>query len=193
MLNLLIEATAALILMIPVFLLLNILRFRNSRRTWRYTVFALYLSAVYHIVGLPTVLFLTFDAAWNLIPFLPMVEDLRNSILNVILFVPFGFFLPALWQRYRQMGETLLVGFCASLTIELGQLLTFRVTDINDIITNFLGCFVGYILFRIAFLLRRGKIRTSGRNDDLWIILTTVWIVMFFLQPLVSTVFYKLT
>jgi glycopeptide antibiotics resistance protein len=191
--DILIEAAAALLLIIPAFWILNILRFHSSRRTWRYTLFALYLAAVYQIVGLPTVLFLTFDATVNLIPFLHWKEDLKNAILNVILFVPLGFFLPALWQRYRKLGETLLVGFCATLAIELGQLLTYRVTDINDILTNFLGSFAGYVLFRILFLFRGRKTGSAGKNTDLWIILGTVGMVMFFLQPLAASLFYMLT
>ena len=136
MTNILIEAVTSFILLVLAFALLNILRFRNTRRALRYALFGFYLAAVYSIVGLPTVQFLTFDATLNLIPFIPMKEDLRNSVLNVILFVPLGFFLPYLWNRYRRMGETLLVGFCATLAIELGQLLTYRVTDINDILTK---------------------------------------------------------
>lgn len=193
MLNLLIEATAALILIVPAFLLLNSLCFRSSIRTRRYLSFALYLAAVYHIVGLPTVQFLTFDVTLNLIPLLPMKEDLKNTILNVILFVPLGCFLPFLWGRYRRMGETLLVGFCTTLAIELGQLLTYRTTDINDIIANFTGCLAGFLLFRVAFLVSGGKLRTAGKNRDFPMILCTVIAVMFFLQPLVASLFYKLT
>lgn len=191
--SILIEATAALLPLLFAFRLLDFLRFRNFRRTWRYALLGLYLAAVYSIVGLPTVQFLTFDATVNLIPFLPMKEDLRNSILNILLFVPLGFFLPYLWSRYRRMGETLLVGFCTTLTIELGQLLTFRITDINDILTNFTGCVVGYVLFRVYFLCKKGRVRTTGRSMDLGIILGTVFPVMFFLQPLVASFFYKLT
>lgn len=193
MLNLLIEATAALILLVPAFLLLNSLCFRSNTRTRRYLVFGLYLAAVYHIVGLPTVQFLTFDATVNLIPFLPMKEDLKNTVLNVILFIPLGCFLPFLWGRYRRMGEALLVGFCATLAIELGQLLTYRVTDINDIIANFTGCLTGYLLFRILFLFSGGKLRTAGKSRDFPLILCTVTGIMFFLQPLVASLFYKLT
>ena len=191
--NLLIEATAALILLVPIFLLLNVLLLHNSRRTWRYALFALYLAAVYHVVGLPTVTFLTFDAAINLIPILPMKEDLKNTILNTILFIPLGFFLPYLWNRFRHISETLLLGFCATLTIELGQLLTYRVTDINDIITNFLGCLTGYVLFCFSFLLKGKKMPAAGRSIDLWLVLGTVFAVMFFLHPPVAALFYKLT
>lgn len=42
----------------------------------------------------------------NLVPF----EDSLNitSILNVILFMPFGFLLPILWERYRKILPTFL-------------------------------------------------------------------------------------
>lgn len=193
MLNILIETTSALILLVVAFFLMNVLCFHNSKRAWRYGVFSFYLAAVYHVVGLPTVLFVTFDATVNLIPFLHMHEDLKNTLLNVLLFVPLGFFLPALWSRYRRMSETLLLGFCATLTIELCQLLTYRVTDINDIITNFLGCVTGYVLFRIVFLLRGGKMPTTGKSRDIWLVFSVLFLVMFFLQPFAASFFYKLT
>ena len=192
MTNMLIEAVTSFILLVLAFALLNILRFRNTRRALRYALFGFYLAAVYSIVGLPTVQFLTFDATLNLIPFIPMKEDLRNSVLNVILFVPLGFFLPYLWSRYRRMGETLLVGFCVTLAIELGQLLTYRVTDINDILTNFAGCFAGHLLFRIYCLIKGGRIPTTGKFSDLWIIFAAVLMVMFFLQPLTASFLYKM-
>ena len=141
MLNILIEVFSALVFLLPLFLFL--------RKGFLHTLFALYLAAVYSLVGLPTIQFLTLDVTLVLIPLLPMVEDLRNSILNIALFVPLGFFLPLLWKKYRTMSETLLLGFCTTLAIELTQLLTYRVTNINDIITNFLGCWLGYISFRL--------------------------------------------
>ena len=183
--NILIEAVSALVLLIPLFVFL--------RKRALYILFSLYLAAVYHIVGLPTVQFLTFDATLVLIPFLPMAEDLRNSVLNILLFIPLGFFLPLLWRKYRRMSETLLVGFCTTLAIELGQLLTYRATDINDIITNFAGCWLGYLLFRFVYLLSGKRLRPNGKQNDLWLTYLGVAVVMFFLQPPLASLLYKLT
>lgn len=180
-----IEAVSALIFLIPllVFLRKNVFCF----------LFAVYLSAVYSLVGLPTVQFLVFDVSLNLIPILPMVEDLRNTFLNILLFVPLGLFLPLLWKKYRTLSQTLLLGFCATLGIELLQLLTWRITDINDIIANSLGCTLGYGLFRILDLISGRNIPSCGKKNTLQFILFSVTVIMFFLQPIAATLLYKLT
>ena len=94
--------------------------------------------------------------AWNLIPLLTLTsKDLKTSLLNILLFVPFGFGLPFI-TRFR-MKKIVLIGMVVSIAIELLQLvtglmahLTFRVADVNDVIFNTVGVAIGYVLF-IAF------------------------------------------
>jgi glycopeptide antibiotics resistance protein len=112
-------------------------------------VFATYLSAVYLFVGMPTLQFMRFDVSLTLVPFLPMVDDIKNTILNIFLFVPLGVILPFLWKKYNSAKAVLLFGFFLSLSIELLQILTYRATDINDILANTLGSVLGYFLFSI--------------------------------------------
>ena len=189
MFYLMIELLSSAVLLIPVFFLLDKLRFHNRRKRLWYTMFALYLAAVYYLVGLPTVQFLTFDVNLNLIPFVSMVKDWKNTLLNVLLFVPLGLFLPLLWKKFRRIRSTLLFGLGMTTTIELLQLLTYRATDINDIIANFVGTFLGYAIFSLM-----GSGAPGGkRAKDLPIIFLTVAIVMFFLQPLVTSFIYKIT
>ncbi len=71
---------------------------------------------------------------------------MTERILNVILFLPFGFLLPVIWERFRTIIPTVLAGLLFSLTIELSQLFTFRATDINDLIGNTLGTVLGFLL-----------------------------------------------
>ena len=186
---LLIELVSSAVLLIPVFFLLDKLRFHNRRKRLWYTMFALYLAAVYHLVGLPTVQFLTFDVNLNLIPFAGMAEDWKNTLLNVVLFVPLGLLLPLLWKKYHRVRSTLLFGLGMTTTIELLQLLTYRATDINDIIANLAGTFLGYAIFSLF-----GDGAPGGkRSKDLPIIFLAVAIVMFLLQPLVTSFIYKIT
>ena len=72
----------------------------------------------------------------SLIPFIYMLSDLVNACLNVLLFVPFGFFLPMLWKEFRSIKSVALAGIVATSFIEISQLFTGRATDIDDIITN---------------------------------------------------------
>ena len=95
--------------------------------------------------------------AVQLIPLVTLtLSDLKTSLLNILLTVPFGFGLPFI-TNFR-LKKIMVIGFFFSIGIELVQYftgiivkITFRVADINDVIFNTLGIFVGYILF-ICFI-----------------------------------------
>lgn len=90
----------------------------------------------------------------NLIPLFTLrVQDLKTSLLNILLFIPLGFGLPFV-ARLR-MEKIVILGLFFSIVIESLQLMTgiiakitFRVTDINDVIFNTLGVVMGYLIFR---------------------------------------------
>ena len=106
MLSMLIEILISLVILIPIYWILNLIRFRNAAETIRYFIFAVYLSAVYLFVGMPTLQFMCFELSLTLIPFLPMMADIKNTILNVFLFVPLGLLLPFLWKKYQSYKNT---------------------------------------------------------------------------------------
>jgi glycopeptide antibiotics resistance protein len=89
----------------------------------------------------------------NLIPLITLtLEDLKTSLLNILLLIPFGFGLPFI-TNFR-MKKTVVIGALFSVVIEFLQLITgymakitFRIADINDVIFNTVGVAVGYILF----------------------------------------------
>lgn len=89
----------------------------------------------------------------NLVPLLTLTShDLKTSLLNILLMTPFGFLLPFI-TNFR-MRKVVVSGMVFSLGIELLQLITgllgkvtFRVTDINDVLFNTIGAAAGYILF----------------------------------------------
>lgn len=85
----------------------------------------------------------------NLIPF---HDGLSSSfLLNILLFVPLGFFSPLISTHYQRAKNALLLGFGLSLSIEIVQLFTlYRATDIDDLITNVVGTLIGYLCFRFA-------------------------------------------
>ena len=74
MLNKLIEIIISMLILIPVFSVLNITRFYSTKKTILYFVFATYLAAVYLFVGMPTLQFMRFDLSLTLTPFLPMIS-----------------------------------------------------------------------------------------------------------------------
>lgn len=81
----------------------------------------------------------------GLIPFLG--SSLIPMFLNFLLFVPFGFLLPFVFQK-TNWKRSLLFGFCFSLFIELLQLFGGRYAELEDIILNSLGALTGYLFCR---------------------------------------------
>lgn len=65
---------------------------------------------------------------------------------NIAMFMPLGFFPALLWRKWR-WWKSVLVGFCASFTIEFTQFFIGRFTDIDDIILNTAGALAGYGLY----------------------------------------------
>lgn len=89
-----------------------------------------------------------FNPEINLVPFKDGLEI--SAILNIIFFMPFGFLLPTLWRRFRSFLPTLGYGLIFSFIIELSQLfVSYRASDINDLIMNTLGAALGWIVFSL--------------------------------------------
>lgn len=65
---------------------------------------------------------------------------------NIVMFLPLGFFPPLLWNG-NALRKALLTGFLTSLAIELCQLPLGRGSDVDDLILNTLGAFLGYLIF----------------------------------------------
>lgn len=78
-----------------------------------------------------------------------------NLFGNILIFVPFGFFLP-MGSKRRSFFGTLYYSFGLSLCVELFQLFTkVGCFDVDDLLLNTLGGIIGYILFVICNALRR--------------------------------------
>lgn len=179
------DAAVASILLIPFFLILNRLFFHSLKKTALYTVFAIYLAAVYLVVGLPNITYIRFEPNFNFIPFVDMVSDFSGTLLNVLLFVPLSLFTALLWQPFRSVRTNVLFCFFVSLSIELLQMLTFRATDVNDLITNTLGSLIGWIL-GCSLLKIFPQLSCTGGRKDAPIVFTSVFGIMFFIHPFIA-------
>lgn len=99
----------------------------------------------------------------NLIPFvwLGTGDDLYPLIVekipNVLLFIPLGFFLPAVFKGLRRFSKVALVTFLTTFSIEFLQFFIGRSSDIDDVIANFLGGVIGYLAFRLCDRLFRSR------------------------------------
>jgi len=146
---------------------LNIVLNKNSKSLkkeiqWHHYLFGyfflLYLIILLKIVGIPSLsewkMLLSlneplFNPHINLVPFKGGLDF--TYILNIILFMPFGFLLPTLWGKFRKnLWTSFCYGLFFSFTLEIFQLFTSsRTTDIDDIITNVLGTICGWVIFNI--------------------------------------------
>lgn len=77
----------------------------------------------------------------------------KNIGGNILLLLPLGTMLPMMWKRFESIKKTIIFGFCFSLCIEVLQLLSGfigvwgRAFDIDDILLNTVGTFLGFIIF----------------------------------------------
>ncbi|WP_323611063.1 VanZ family protein [Erysipelothrix enhydrae] len=112
---------------------------------------------------------------YNLIPFRNgfSLKNLKEPLLNVLMMVPMGVFLPMFLKRFRKVEKTVLATFMISLLIECAELLltlSFGVIlwhfDVTDLITNTFGGFIGYCLYYHAV---RYVLVYLDRKEDHWL------------------------
>lgn len=179
------DAAIAAPVLVPLFLLLNRCLFRDLRRTVCCLFFAVYLCAMFAVAGLPDIRYVRFNPRFNFVPFAYMFSDHTNSLLNVLLFVPMGLFLPILWKHFSPAWRTVLFGLSTSLLIEVLQIFTYRATDINDLMTNTLGTLAGWSLGKLALRLFP-KLTPAEKTGDIVPVCGAAFAVMFFIQPFLA-------
>ncbi len=78
-----------------------------------------------------------------------------NLFGNVIIFMPFGFFMP-MASKYRSFLATTFSSFGLSLCVETFQLVTkVGSFDVDDLLLNTIGGVAGYLAFVICAAIRR--------------------------------------
>ena len=183
--------SAALILVLVLAAHISGHRPTKAQAVWK-LLLALYLAAVYNVAGAPELPYIFPRLNVNLIPLWDITSGVRayliNSGLNILLFVPLGFILPLLWKEFRSRRAMCLTGFLLSLGIELAQLLNYRVSDVDDLIMNTLGAFLGYALLMLLSRKKKELLiqeQADGRKMFL-AILGVVILVMFALRPYIT-------
>lgn len=190
-----IDLAAAAIVFLPILCLAHFLFHpRSFRRTALCALFMLYLCAVFSLVGIPSIHSLTFDPSLNLLPLVDGLHDpvhyLKNSLLNLLLFIPLGMLLPGFLGENCTWKKVFLWGVCLSLAVECLQLFTFRLTDVDDLLMNSAGAVLGYCLTKIV---RPGtSMRTAPRPWVLLALLAAAFLVMFLVQPLLSGAIWEI-
>lgn len=78
---------------------------------------------------------------------------MRNIIVNIgghmLMFTPFGFFLPRLNKRFQNITFFILISIIIMLIIELLQYLTMSGSfDVDDALLNVIGVIIGFVFLR---------------------------------------------
>ena len=141
----------------------------KRRKLW-IILFTLYclcmLQLLFHRPGYTPALPYAQQLKYNLIPFETIVLFLRalrhtsvgtrnhaviNLAGNVIMFIPLGFLLAALWKPLRKARKIVSATFLIMFPVELLQMLTLVGSfDTDDLLLNILGSLLGYLLFRFV-------------------------------------------
>ena len=115
-------------------------------------VFAIYILCLFQVVTFQDNISLSGN---NFIPFKEIFRYnitsrlfLKNVIGNMIMFLPFGFFI-SYYIEPDTIKPILVLTLIASLAIEVVQLLIGRVFDIDDILLNLIGGAIGYSIYHV--------------------------------------------
>lgn len=148
--------------------------------------FIIYILCLFYVVTFQ-------DVSWSSHNFVPFKEifryDIRSGYFyknvfgNMLLFVPYGIFI----ARYVKLKEPLVlivIAFITSLSIEVIQFLIGRVFDVDDIILNVLGCFIGFAIFNL-FQKWGSKLPSFFHKDIIWDIISVLVLggLIWFLIP----------
>lgn len=154
-------------ILIPAFLIFIIYMFFMTIKNKKYrggqfllvTSFAVYFLSMIHLVFFPIEInigeYANLTPWYKSINFIPLLTiDAATFILNIIMLVPLGMYLPLLSSKFQSVKKAASIGLYISLSFEFTQLLmriifgNGRSTDINDLLANTLGAVIGFLLIR---------------------------------------------
>ncbi|QHQ61146.1 hypothetical protein Ana3638_10500 [Anaerocolumna sedimenticola] len=197
------KATIIFTVMIPLLITVQILfKYINhvsasiSHKIGTY-VFCFLLAGIFLVTGIPSITTIHLDTNISFDLFDGIFPYYDQYVNNIFLFIPFGFLLPLLWIQYN-LKKTVFTGFLLSLIIETMQLFCFRISDVNDLWTNTLGTYLGYILFLVVknlspkiinkFCLNTSFSKKKGLLifHEIYFYFFITWFVVFFMHPYIS-------
>ncbi|MDD3392518.1 MAG: VanZ family protein [Bacilli bacterium] len=141
--------------------------------------FIIYILCLFYVVTFQ-------DVSWstsNLVPFKEMFRYeigskmfFKNVVGNMIMFIPYGFFAAYLLQ-IKKPFFILFLSCLVSFLIETTQYNIGRVFDVDDILLNIIGGFLGYLIYYFLTKLNN-RLPKSLKNDLFYNILVVVIIFM---------------
>lgn|SRR5574344_254553 len=118
--------------------------------------FIVYILCLFYVVTFQ-------DVDWSSSNFIPFKEILRynfgsraffkNILGNMVMFMPYGFFV-SYFLKLDKVSYITLLTLLTSATIEVTQLVIGRVFDVDDILLNLIGGLSGYLIFSIIYKIK---------------------------------------
>ena len=128
--------------------------------------FIIYIISLFYVVTFQ-------DVSWSTSNFIPFKEILRyeifsglffrNVVGNMIMFIPYGFFV-SYFLKANKKSIVFLLCLITSCTIEVTQLIIGRVFDVDDIFLNVIGGILGYFIYKIIEKIK-DKLPNFLRNE----------------------------
>ena len=114
----------------------------------------LWICLILKVTGMLDIIYWEISKATEILDTVCRIPFVGNAfsmiVLNILLFVPFGFLLPIVFPGFVKSGEKVfLAGLMFSVGIELTQLFSGRMFELDDIIANSLGALLGYLILLI--------------------------------------------
>ena len=129
-----------------------------------YIIFVFYFLLISEVYGRSSemqeyhynlVLFKEIKRFWNYREQLGAFATVTNLFGNVLIFLPFGFFMP-MASKHRSFLSTSFYSLALSLIVEISQLfMKVGCFDVDDLLLNTIGGMLGYIVFSICNVTRR--------------------------------------
>ena len=162
--------------------------FKGSRKVVIYKeilglIFVIYILCLYYILTYQN----TGYGGINLTPFKEMFrytfgspKFIKNIVGNIILFIPFGFFTSYYLNTKKALTPvviTLVISLCAEgIQYHIG-----RIFDVDDILLNVFGGFLGYLLF-VGFSAVRNHLPKFMKSDGFlnFLVIAIIIIIILF-------------
>ena len=146
-------------------------------------LFIVYILCLFHVVTFQ-------DVTWSSSNFIPFKEMLRYRFAsflffrivlgNMLMFIPFGFFV-SYFLKLKKPYSILLLSLLISSTIETTQLLIGRVFDVDDIILNVVGGVVGFAVYKLFSILKE-HLPAFLKKDMIYNIIMLILLLFLFWQ-----------
>lgn len=133
------QYTTVILFVVYLVILMKLVVFKHPLHFTDLTTITSLFSLNSNFIPLKTIVgYLTVEPSWQI--------AIKNLAGNVLLFLPFGAFLPLIF-RTMTWKAVLLVAVIVSITFEAMQVFVIGTPDIDDVILNTFGAWLGYVAF----------------------------------------------